>query len=261
MLSFISINAFGIYVHYDDEYFYYFYPLPFAIDSALGPSMLPTMGGGVSSSSSTPIDKNGGTNEEENQQGGEITSNNYFYLRDCFSNRILKRPWQKGDVVTLYNPHTKYFVTKRIIGVGGDTVCVFGEYAEEFYQQRGSNTNESDTEYTDTDIDGNGGGNNNQYEDCKDTTLFGMTYDARFHVPFCFKQQSNTIIVPQNHVWLEGDNPLHSTDSRHYGPIPESSVRGRVVLRIWPIIVGSNSNATIDGTRPAPSFKEQWIDF
>jgi signal peptidase I len=43
------------------------------------------------------------------------------------------------------------------------------------------------------------------------------------------------IVVPTGHVWLEGDNPLQSTDSRNYGPVPLGLVRGRIVLRFWPL--------------------------
>lgn len=35
-------------------------------------------------------------------------------------------------------------------------------------------------------------------------------------------------------VWLEGDNPFGSTDSRTLGELPRSVLRGRVLLRIWP---------------------------
>jgi nickel-type superoxide dismutase maturation protease len=35
-------------------------------------------------------------------------------------------------------------------------------------------------------------------------------------------------------VWLEGDNPGASTDSRHFGPIALTGLRGRVVFRYWP---------------------------
>jgi nickel-type superoxide dismutase maturation protease len=35
-------------------------------------------------------------------------------------------------------------------------------------------------------------------------------------------------------VWVEGDNPLASTDSRTLGPLPASAVVGRVLLRLWP---------------------------
>lgn len=37
-----------------------------------------------------------------------------------------------------------------------------------------------------------------------------------------------TTFVPQGHVWVEGDNPAYSVDSRSYGPIPEQLIVGRV---------------------------------
>ena len=40
--------------------------------------------------------------------------------------------------------------------------------------------------------------------------------------------------VPRGHIWLEGDNPSMSRDSREYGPVPIGLVEGRVVCRIWP---------------------------
>ena len=36
-------------------------------------------------------------------------------------------------------------------------------------------------------------------------------------------------------IWIEGDCPMYSRDSRHYGPIPESDILGRAVLRLWPL--------------------------
>lgn len=38
--------------------------------------------------------------------------------------------------------------------------------------------------------------------------------------------------VPKGHVWLEGDNPSHSRDSRHYGPVPYALLQGKVCLRV-----------------------------
>lgn len=40
--------------------------------------------------------------------------------------------------------------------------------------------------------------------------------------------------VPVGSVWIRGDNPIDSTDSRQFGAIPRQQVRGRVVLRFWP---------------------------
>lgn len=35
--------------------------------------------------------------------------------------------------------------------------------------------------------------------------------------------------------WIEGDCPEYSRDSRHYGPISESCISGKVVMRLWPL--------------------------
>ena len=42
------------------------------------------------------------------------------------------------------------------------------------------------------------------------------------------------VTVPKGHIWLEGDNPNNSTDSRHYGTVPAALVLGRVLLKVWP---------------------------
>lgn len=42
--------------------------------------------------------------------------------------------------------------------------------------------------------------------------------------------------VPRGHVWLQGDNLLHSLDSRVYGPVPLALVRGKVMCQIWPSV-------------------------
>lgn len=35
--------------------------------------------------------------------------------------------------------------------------------------------------------------------------------------------------------WVEGDNLEESTDSRHFGAVPEESIRGRIVFRLRPL--------------------------
>lgn len=35
-------------------------------------------------------------------------------------------------------------------------------------------------------------------------------------------------MVPDDHVWLLGDNPENSNDSRYYGPMPVANLQGRV---------------------------------
>mmetsp|Transcript_8797 Transcript_8797/g.19311 ORF Transcript_8797/g.19311 Transcript_8797/m.19311 type:complete len:279 (-) Transcript_8797:67-903(-) len=38
--------------------------------------------------------------------------------------------------------------------------------------------------------------------------------------------------IPEHHVWLQGDNSENSLDSRYYGPVPVSLIRGRVFWKI-----------------------------
>ena len=46
--------------------------------------------------------------------------------------------------------------------------------------------------------------------------------------------EGNFIIVPKNHVWVEGDNKDNSYDSRSFGPISNHLIIGRIKAKIWP---------------------------
>ena len=46
--------------------------------------------------------------------------------------------------------------------------------------------------------------------------------------------------IPKGHVWLLGDNPDCSKDSRHFGPVPYGLIRGRACLKVR-ILPGSYS--------------------
>ena len=138
------------------------------------------------------------------------------------------RPCQRGDIVVMFNG--EYLACKRIVGLEGDTIQVYGQYAYAYHHL----------------------GN-------KD---YGVPSDDRYPTPFCEKEaikrnslasalSQTTIIVPAHHVWVEGDNPLCSIDSRHFGPVPMSNLRGRVALRLWPMQRNLISNDSTSSETPA----------
>ncbi|KAJ3480866.1 hypothetical protein NLI96_g8050 [Meripilus lineatus] len=43
------------------------------------------------------------------------------------------------------------------------------------------------------------------------------------------------VVIPKGHVWLAGDNAEISRDSRTYGPVSMSLIKGRMAARIWPL--------------------------
>lgn len=43
------------------------------------------------------------------------------------------------------------------------------------------------------------------------------------------------IVIPEDTIYVLGDNRLNSTDSRVIGPIPSEKIVGRVKVQLWPI--------------------------
>jgi signal peptidase I len=64
------------------------------------------------------------------------------------------------------------------------------------------------------------------------------------------KPNGSILVVPDGHIWLEGDNAMNSSDSRSYGPLPAALVQGRVMARLWPL---RGAAWMVRGARPVHS--------
>ena len=63
--------------------------------------------------------------------------------------------------------------------------------------------------------------------------LLGLPGDIICVDPTGLKAPSSEhVVVPRGHLWLAGDNADFSRDSRDYGPVPLSLVRGTLLARV-----------------------------
>jgi signal peptidase I len=44
--------------------------------------------------------------------------------------------------------------------------------------------------------------------------------------------QVDNLVIPKDHVWLLGDNPAQSQDSRAYGAVKCSAIRGKALYKL-----------------------------
>jgi signal peptidase I len=142
-----------------------------------------------------------------------------------------------GDVVVLQHPDRIGTVCKRVMGLPGDIVTkpssqLGADRLELLLNGSGSGGGGGK-------IIGNSNNNNNNNQDQQQRRRMKRKIKRRI--------LSSGIEVPDGHIWVEGDNPWNSSDSRNYGAVPASLIMGRVLCRLWPL----RGNAMMErGDRP-----------
>jgi len=43
------------------------------------------------------------------------------------------------------------------------------------------------------------------------------------------------VVVPEGHVWVEGDEPFRTLDSNKFGPVPLALLDSKLTYIIWPL--------------------------
>lgn len=110
---------------------------------------------------------------------------------------------QRDDVIVFIYPHdTSKDYIKRVIGLPGDRIEIFDR-----------KININGTLYDD---------NHGVYSDVRNGASPNMV-----------KKKSRPIIVPENHLFVMGDNRDHSSDSRVWGFVPLKSVKGKAFIIYW----------------------------
>mmetsp|Transcript_13532 Transcript_13532/g.31658 ORF Transcript_13532/g.31658 Transcript_13532/m.31658 type:complete len:418 (+) Transcript_13532:229-1482(+) len=187
---------------------------PYIIQCSLGPSMLPT----IQFAGDIWLIETGAWGRALRRLIGDQNEENVSDLSNMY---------EVGDLVIWENPDNGKRSCKRIIGLEGDTIDKRGEY-NKFYRYRPDSgvvlprgkdgtMGQSFGAYSMTDTEDDKYDSINSRDDQVGTA-----------------EESNTLVVPRQCVWLEGDCPLFSMDSRQYGPINVSNLRGRLVFRLWP---------------------------
>lgn len=66
------------------------------------------------------------------------------------------------------------------------------------------------------------------------------------------------LTVPTGHVWVQGDNAPHSTDSRVYGPVPMGLIKGKILMTVRP--APNDAHSQLDVLSHL-SFILAWVSF
>jgi len=127
---------------------------------------------------------------------------------------------ERGDVVVFKWPSdpTKNFV-KRLVGVAGDTLAM----ANGILVRNGERVNEEYVKHTEPGVDPTAEDFRWQRHHLVKTAEASIAYHPS-------RNNWGPIVVPDAHYFVLGDNRDNSLDSRYWGFVPDSMVRGQPFL-------------------------------
>jgi signal peptidase I len=140
---------------------------------------------------------------------------------------------KRGDLVVFINPEDrKVNYIKRVVAVGGDTVEIKdGElYINDRKIQR-LLVGESDSPSSIKEV---------KLEPLKGKVFNETNGKAQYEIFLAELPNSRysgdfaKLTVPKHHCFVLGDNRNNSVDSRHFGPVPLATVKGRAEYLYWP---------------------------
>lgn len=126
---------------------------------------------------------------------------------------------KRGDVMVFFPPNDERYFIKRVIGLPGDEIKVI------------NNLLYVNGEVMPQTAVLNNGSDNPRYQVMREN-LSGVKHLMRKRdFPGQFGR-NESIVVPEGHYFMMGDNRDNSSDSRVWGPVPEANIVGKAVA-IW----------------------------
>lgn len=150
--------------------------------------------------------------------------------RDSWSNlrTRLTTGITRGDIVILENPRREGTVCKRVLGLPGDMVVTVPEGTAGRNLTAAAGRRRAEMLFESWEEGQARRRRQRRHKEGKRSPELSS-----------IKQSSSLQVIPDGHLWLEGDNSPFSRDSREYGSVPAALVRGRIVCRVWPLRGGA----------------------
>lgn len=122
----------------------------------------------------------------------------------------------RGDLIVFHRPPTQVSgeddLIKRVIALSGETIEI----------------RDSTIFITTADSD-------TQLQLTEPYLVEGMIITGLVDTSNCVNPTPTSCEIPENHVFVMGDNRDRSRDGRSFGPISEDLIVGRAFLRVWPL--------------------------